>query len=246
MAIIDIVHCVKNYENNGLMVPAIRDISLSIESGEFSALAGPSGSGKTTLLNLIGGLDTPSEGTISVSGSDLSSMSPKELSDLRLRKIGFVFQAYNLIPVLSALENVEYVLLLQGVGKEERTERSAAILKEVGLGKEIHRLPKEMSGGQQQRVAVARAIVSEPDIVLADEPTANLDQKTGKTLVDLMHELNERKQITFLFSTHDAMVMDHAERLIMLTDGSVESDRRKRKAPVRKKKAPAPKAKKKK
>ena len=246
MAIIEISNCVKNYENNGLMVPAIRDISLSIESGEFSALAGPSGSGKTTLLNLIGGLDTPSEGTISVSGSDLSSMSPKELSDLRLRKIGFVFQAYNLIPVLSALENVEYVLLLQDVGKEERTERSAAILKEVGLGKEIRRLPKEMSGGQQQRVAVARAIVSEPDIVLADEPTANLDQKTGKTLVDLMHELNRRKQITFLFSTHDAMVMDHAERLIMLTDGSVESDRRKRKAPVRKKKAPAPKAKKKK
>lgn len=246
MNIIDISNCVKNYENNGLLVPAIRGISLSVETGEFSALAGPSGSGKTTLLNLIGGLDLPTKGTISVGGNNLSSMSRKELSDLRLRKIGFVFQAYNLIPVLSALENVEYVLLLQGVGKEERTERSAAILKEVGLGKEIRRLPKEMSGGQQQRVAVARAIVSEPDIVLADEPTANLDQKTGKTLVDLMHELNGRKQITFLFSTHDAMVMDRAERLIMLTDGAVESDRRKRNAPRPRKKVPAPKAGKKK
>lgn len=226
MEIISIENVVKNYENNGLSVTAVRDVSLRIGQGEFAALAGPSGSGKTTVLNLIGGLDRPSSGSISVSGSELSGLTAKELADIRLRKIGFVFQAYNLIPVLTALENVEYVLLLQGVPRGERVDRSRAILSEVGLERETDRLPKGMSGGQQQRVAVARAIVSEPSIVLADEPTANLDQKTGEALVDLMHRLNREKKITFLFSTHDPMVMDRAERIIRLMDGGIVSDTR--------------------
>ncbi|HPA73990.1 MAG TPA: ABC transporter ATP-binding protein [Spirochaetota bacterium] len=237
MSIIRIEKLVKNYENNGLLVPAVRGVDLSIERGEFSAIAGPSGSGKTTLLNLIGGLDRPSEGKVFVGESDLTALTPKELSDLRLRKIGFVFQAYNLIPVLTAMENVEYVLLLQGVDKNERANRSAAMLREVGLEKEMDRLPREMSGGQQQRVAVARAIVSEPDIVLADEPTANLDQKTGESLIDLMHRLNHEKKITFLFSTHDPMVMHRAERLVHIIDGHIDSDERKGsgRAPAKKK-----------
>jgi len=225
MEIITVNNVIKNYENNGLTVAAVRGVTMHIGQGEFSAIAGPSGSGKTTLLNLIGGLDRPSSGSITVDGMELSGMSPKELADLRLRKIGFVFQAYNLIPVLTARENVEYILLLQGVEREERERRSVAILTEVGLGSEIDRLPREMSGGQQQRVAVARAIVSEPSIVLADEPTANLDQKTGEALIDLMHRLNKEKKITFLFSTHDRMVMERAERLIRLTDGRIAQDR---------------------
>jgi putative ABC transport system ATP-binding protein len=227
MPIIQVEKLVKNYENNGLVVPAVRGVDLSIERGEFSAIAGPSGSGKTTLLNLIGGLDRPTFGKVFVGGSEITVLSPKELSDLRLRKIGFVFQAYNLIPVLTAMENVEYVLLLQGVDKHERANRSAAMLREVGLEKEMDRLPREMSGGQQQRVAVARAIVSEPDIVLADEPTANLDQKTGESLIELMHRLNHEKKTTFLFSTHDPMVMHRAERLVHIIDGHIDSDERK-------------------
>ncbi len=225
MGIITVSDVVKNYENNGLTVSAVQGVTLQIKQGEFSAIAGPSGSGKTTLLNMIGGLDRPSSGTITVAGMELSGMSPKDLADMRLRKIGFVFQAYNLIPVLTARENVEYILLLQGIDREEREKRSIAILNEVGLGNEIDRLPKEMSGGQQQRVAVARAIVSEPSIVLADEPTANLDQKTGEALIDLMHRLNREKKITFLFSTHDKMVMERAERLILLTDGKISQDK---------------------
>jgi putative ABC transport system ATP-binding protein len=240
MEIITVSEVVKNYENNGLTVPAVRGVTLQIMNGEFSAIAGPSGSGKTTLLNLIGGLDRPSSGSITVAGSDLSGLTQKELADMRLRKIGFVFQAYNLIPVLTARENVEYVLLLQGVTRGEREKRSAAILNEVGLGNEIDRLPKEMSGGQQQRVAVARAIVSEPSIVLADEPTANLDQKTGESLIDLMHRLNREKKITFLFSTHDRMVMERAERLVRLTDGKISSDRAEKQADRKPKKTAQP------
>lgn len=228
MAIITIKNLVKNYDGEGLEVRALRGVDLSVERGEFTAIAGPSGSGKTTLLNLIGGLDNPTAGTLTVAEKDLNGMSPKELSDMRLNNIGFIFQAYNLIPVLTAVENVEYILLLQGVGKAERRKRSERILKEVGLGKEINRRPKELSGGQQQRVAVARAIVSEPELVLADEPTANLDQKTGASLLDLMHDLNHRKNITFIFSTHDRMVMEYAERLISLTDGMIVSDNRKK------------------
>jgi putative ABC transport system ATP-binding protein len=228
MSIITISGLTKVYDGDSIEVKALRGIDLAIGRGEFTAIAGPSGSGKTTLLNLIGGLDHPTGGVLTVAGSDLNRMTPRELSDIRLNKIGFIFQAYNLIPVLSALENVEYILLLQGIPKEERRDRSRRILEEVGLGKEINRLPKEMSGGQQQRVAVARAIVSEPELVLADEPTANLDQKTGSSLLDLMHDLNHQKNITFLFSTHDQMVMDYAERLIRLSDGMIISDEKKK------------------
>jgi len=220
----------KEYNTNGIVVRAVRGVDLSIERGEFSAIAGPSGSGKTTLLNIMGGLDRPTRGAVKVADNDLSTMTAKELSDMRLRRIGFIFQAYNLIPVLSAIENVEYVLLLQGVDREERARRCREILAEVGLESEMNRLPRELSGGQQQRVAVARAIVSEPDIVLADEPTANLDQQTGANLLDLMKELNSKKKITFLFSTHDGMVMERAERLIYLTDGNIRSDKKKGRA----------------
>jgi putative ABC transport system ATP-binding protein len=228
MSLIEISTLVKTYDTNGLAVDAIRNISFIVKKGEFSALAGPSGSGKTTLLNLIGGLDNPTSGSIKIDDTEITGLSPRKLSDMRLNKIGFIFQAYNLIPVLSAVENVEYILLLQGVDKKERRERSEAMLKEVGLAKEINRLPKELSGGQQQRVAVARAIVSEPGLILADEPTANLDQKTGAGLLDLMHELNRRKKITFVFSTHDPMVMKRATRLINLIDGKIISDKAKK------------------
>jgi putative ABC transport system ATP-binding protein len=219
-----IKNLIKNYQLNGLEVPAIRGVDVTIHDGEFTAIAGPSGSGKTTLLNIIGGLDRPTSGDVLIGGDDLNELSQRELSDMRLRRIGFIFQAYNLIPVLSAIENVEYVLLLQGVEKEERIRRSTEILTEVGLGDYLHRLPRELSGGQQQRVAIARAIVSEPEVILADEPTANLDQKTGSSLLDLMHDLNHKKGITFLFSTHDRMVMEKAQRLVYLTDGTINSD----------------------
>ncbi|HPA15006.1 MAG TPA: ABC transporter ATP-binding protein [Desulfobacterales bacterium] len=228
MSIIVLENVYKDYETNGARVSALRGIDLAVSEGEFAALAGPSGSGKTTLLNMIGGLDSPTSGTVTVRDMILNQLTAKALSDLRLRKIGFVFQAYNLIPVLSALENVEYVLLLRGTGKNERIARSEKVLKEVGLEKEMRRLPHELSGGQQQRVAVARAIVSEPDIVLADEPTANLDQKTGAYLLDIMRELNRSKGITFLFSTHDPMVMERSDRLINLRDGRIISDVRKK------------------
>jgi len=224
MSLIKINTVVKNYDANGIQVNALKDISLTISKGEFTAIAGPSGSGKTTLLNIIGGLDSPTSGSVKINETDLAGLSPKKLSDLRLKKIGFIFQAYNLIPVLSAIENVEYILLLQGADKATRRRLSEKILEEVGLGRELHRLPRELSGGQQQRVAVARAIVSEPDIVLADEPTANLDQKTGSTLLDLMHDLNKKNRITFLFSTHDRMVMERSERLIQLSDGRIVSE----------------------
>ncbi|MBN2039666.1 MAG: ABC transporter ATP-binding protein [Spirochaetes bacterium] len=227
MSIIKIENLKKTYDSNGIAVNALRGINLKIENGEFSAIAGPSGSGKTTLLNIIGGLDKPTSGTISLSGEIINDYNPTKLSDLRLNKIGFIFQAYNLIPVLNAIENVEYVLLLQGIGSSERTKRASNILKEVGLEKEMNRKPAKLSGGQQQRVAVARAIVSEPEIVLADEPTANLDQDTGSALLDLMHELNKKKGITFLFSTHDVMVMDRSERLVYLRDGIIAEDKTK-------------------
>jgi putative ABC transport system ATP-binding protein len=236
MNIIQITGLSKEYHANGLAVPAIRGIDMEIKHGEFSAIAGPSGSGKTTLLNIIGGLDHPTSGSVHVGGTDISGLSPRELSDMRLRRIGFVFQAYNLIPVLTAMENVEYILLLQGIEKEERVRRSLEILKEVGLEKESHRLPKDMSGGQQQRVAIARAIVSNPDIILADEPTANLDQATGASLLDLMRELNKKNGITFLFSTHDGMVMERADRLIKLIDGRISSDETKKKPRAKKQK----------
>ncbi|MDP3981520.1 MAG: ABC transporter ATP-binding protein [Chlamydiota bacterium] len=202
-------------------VYALKEVSLKIPDGDFMALAGPSGSGKTTLLNLIGGLDTPSSGSIEIDGDKIHRLSMSKLSRIRLRKIGFVFQSYNLIPVLTALENVEFVLLLQGMGLQKRRQLALSILQEVGLRGYEHTIPTRMSGGQQQRVAVARAIVSEPAIVLADEPTANLDSSTAAGLLDMMIELNEQKKITFVFSTHDPLVMAKASRVVHLRDGMI-------------------------
>jgi putative ABC transport system ATP-binding protein len=217
----------KVYRQGKIRVVALDDVSLDFDVAEFTALAGPSGSGKTTLLNMIGGLDHPDNGNINVDGRDISMLSKGELAELRLRRIGFVFQAYNLIPVLTAAENVEYVLRLQGVGRYERRERVWSILKEVGLDGKENRKPAELSGGQQQRVAVARALVSNPAIVLADEPTANLDSSTGEQLLDLMRLMNREKSVTFIFSTHDTMVMEYASRIVRLHDGRVEQDERK-------------------
>lgn len=212
----------KVYRQGKVEVKALDGVDLEIEKGSFVALAGPSGSGKTTLLNIIGGLDSADQGKVSLEGNVLQDMSQSQLATLRLHKVGFVFQAYNLIPVLSALENVEFVMLLQGVPADERRERAKAILDEVGLEGKYDRRPAELSGGQQQRVAVARSIVSDPAIVLADEPTANLDSKSGDGLLEIMQEMNEKKGVTFIFSTHDQMVMDYARRLIHIRDGRVD------------------------
>ena len=214
------------YRQSSVVVNALTDINLEIRNGDFAVLVGPLGSGKTTLLNLIGGLDTPTAGRISVAGTEIGGMSRAQLSDVRLHKIGFVFQEFNLIPVLSALENVEFVMLLQGVEEVRRRERAMALLKELGLEGMEHRRPNELSGGQQQRVAVARAVAAEPIIVLPDEPTANLDSKAGATLMDMMRRLNEENGVTFVFSTHDAMVVERARRVIRLRDGRIESDER--------------------
>lgn len=230
-AILQIKDIRKNFHNGSIEVQALRGVSLEVEEGEFSALAGPSGSGKTTLLNLIGSLDQPSGGEIWFEGKEITQLNPNQLSDLRLQKIGFIFQAYNLIPVLTAYENAEFVLLLQGIPPKERKEKVESILEEVGLKDQMHKRPSEMSGGQQQRVAVARAIVSRPRLILADEPTANLDSKTGSSLLDLMRSLNENHGLTFLFSTHDAMVMERARRIITLQDGQIIEEERKDNTP---------------
>jgi putative ABC transport system ATP-binding protein len=229
MNIVECVDVQKTYRQGRIEVQALKDINLSIEKGEFLAVAGPSGSGKTTLLNLVGGLDVSDAGSIIVDGNAFDQMSQSQLAKLRLHKIGFVFQAYNLIPVLSATENVEFVMLLQGIPSSERRERAQAILDDVGLAGKYDRRPSELSGGQQQRVAVARAIVSNPSIVLADEPTANLDSKTGNGLLEMMKKMNSEKNVTFIFSTHDKMVMDYARRLILLHDGRLAEDRIKKK-----------------
>jgi len=225
MKIVECIDVQKTYQQGQIEVHALKDISLTIAKGEFLAVAGPSGSGKTTLLNLVGGLDVFDAGSIVVDGNAFDQMSQSQLAKLRLHKVGFVFQAYNLIPVLSAAENVEFVMLLQGVSAMERRERAKAILDDVGLEGKYDRRPSALSGGQQQRVAVARAIVSNPSIVLADEPTANLDSKTGTGLLDMMKKMNTEKNVTFIFSTHDNMVMDYARRLILLHDGRLEEDR---------------------
>jgi len=204
-------------------VHALRGIDLAVREGEFLALVGPSGSGKTTFLNLAGALDLPSAGTLSVLGSDVAALSRRERADLRLKSLGFVFQAYNLVPVLTARENVEFVLELQGVGGERRA-RALAILEELGLAELADRRPAELSGGQQQRVAVARAVAARPRLVLADEPTANLDGENAETLMHLMRDLRDRHGMTFLFSTHDPRVLDHAVRVITLVDGAVAHD----------------------
>ena len=212
----------KIYQDKGVPVHAVRGVDLEIESGDFAAIAGPSGSGKTTILNLIGTLDNVTDGKIFIDGEDISTLSKKQMAQIRLHKLGFVFQSYNLIPVLTCQENAEFVLLLQGCPTQERQKKVKEILAEVGLAEMTHRLPRELSGGQQQRVAVARAIVSRPKLVLADEPTANLDSKTGRALIEMMLELNRKNGVTFLFSTHDPMVMEVAKKLYKLKDGKIE------------------------
>ena len=214
----------KQYQDNGVTVDALNGISMSIKLGEFTAIVGPSGSGKTTFLNVISGLDRLTGGKAWLNRKLLSEMSGRELSDFRRDNIGFIFQAYNLIPVLTVEENVEYIMLLQGVSKDERHERVAKILHEVGLEGYADRLPTRLSGGQQQRVAVARAIVSRPALVLADEPTANLDSHTAVELIEMMRELNQTSGMTCVFSTHDTRIMERARRLIVLEDGRIASD----------------------
>ncbi|HEX5685117.1 MAG TPA: ABC transporter ATP-binding protein [Ideonella sp.] len=225
-AVVRIEHLSRVYRQDSLAVRALDDIDLEIDEGDFAVLVGPSGSGKTTLLNMIGGLDSPTEGRIWLAGTEIGGMGKGELSALRLRHIGFVFQEFNLIPVLSALENVEFVMLLQGVPTADRRDRSLALMKELGLEGLEHRRPAELSGGQQQRVAVARAIAAQPSIVLLDEPTANLDSKAGAALMDLMRRLNQQRGTTFIFSTHDPMVVERARRVIRLRDGRIEADER--------------------
>jgi putative ABC transport system ATP-binding protein len=212
------------YQEGDIRVQALRAVNLHIGRGEFTAIAGPSGSGKTTLLNIIGGLDPPTAGKAFLAGKPISEMSGNELSDFRRDHIGFIFQAYNLIPVLSAAENIEYIMLLQGVSPAERRQRVGQILEEVGLAGMEDRRPAQLSGGQQQRVAIARAMVSRPDLILADEPTANLDSATGSELLDMMRRLNESRGMTFIFSSHDQMIMEKSKRLILLKDGRIASD----------------------
>ena len=216
----------KVYERESVAVNALAGVDLEIRTGDFAVLVGPSGSGKTTLLNMIGGLDTPTTGRVWVAGTEIGGMTKSELSRMRLKSIGFVFQEFNLIPVLSAIENAEFVMLLQGVPPTERRARAESLLKELGLEGMEHRRPNELSGGQQQRVAVARALAAEPLILLPDEPTANLDSKAGAALMDLMRRLNAERNATFVFSTHDPMVVERARRVIRLRDGRVEADER--------------------
>lgn len=223
----EIVNCeavTKIYPQGNLQVQAIRAVDFQVTTGEFISLSGPSGSGKTTLLNLIGGLDQVTAGKIIVAGQRVDQLNKAQLADLRLHKLGFIFQAYNLIPVLSAVENVEFIMQLQGLPTQERRARAAAILTEVGLGDLLHRRPSELSGGQQQRVAIARAVVSQPTLVLADEPTANLDSKTASDLLDLMARLNRIHQVTFIISTHDQRVIDKTQRRVYLQDGQIVAD----------------------
>ncbi len=227
MAVLEARKVGKVYDSRGVQTRALEAIDLAISEGEFSVLAGPSGSGKTTLLNLLGGLDAPTSGEILLDGEQLADLSPSQLAGLRLRKLGFVFQAYNLIPVLTSRENVEFVMELQGVGADDRRARAEDLLRDVELAGLADKRPLEMSGGQQQRVAVARAIASRPRIVLADEPTANLDSGTAGRLLDLMLRLNRERHVTFLFSTHDSLVMDKARRIVRLKDGHVAGDERK-------------------
>lgn len=228
MNVIEIKDLVKTYENSAVKVTAVNHVNINIEKGAFTAIVGPSGSDKTTLLNLIGGLDTPTSGEIRIDGQDITAMSSKQLIDFRLNHIGFVFQAYNLIPVLTASENVGFVMELQGLSKKVIQEKAAEMLKKVGLEGRENSRPNELSGGQQQRVAVARAIASVPRFILADEPTANLDSKSTENLLQLMEELNEKEQVTFIFSTHDPRVMNKAHRIIVLEDGQIIKDEKRK------------------
>jgi putative ABC transport system ATP-binding protein len=222
--IVELTDVTRVYRQGKVDVRALRGLTLSVQKGEFTAICGPSGSGKTTALNLIGALDSPSSGTVILEGKDLSALSRKELSQIRRDRIGFVFQAYNLMPVLTAYENAEIVMWVQGVDIEKRRERVMSLLAEVGLEGVENRLPTELSGGQQQRVAIARAIAANPAVVLADEPTANVDSETADKLLDIMEKLNQEHGVTFIFSTHDPKVMERAGRLVRLVDGRVASD----------------------
>lgn len=224
MPLIKLNKVTKIYDGTAVPVKALTEVELSIESGEFTAIVGPSGSGKTTLLNMIGGLDVPTSGNIIVDNVDISTYKADELVNFRLHHIGFVFQAYNLIPVFTAKENVEFIMLLQGMSKEEREKRAIDLLTSVGLEDRLNSKPTQLSGGQQQRVAVARALASQPSFVLADEPTANLDSVTADALLDLMEKLNEEHKMTFIFSTHDQRVIDRAHRVVTLKDGMIEND----------------------
>jgi len=227
MKVLEIKNVHKIYNSSEVKVHAVNDISLDFEKGEFAAIVGPSGSGKTTLLNMIGGLDKPTDGKIIVDHTDLADLKSSALIDFRMRNIGFVFQSYNLIPVLTAKENVEFIMSLQKWKREDRDARTLELLKAVGLEDRINSRPSKLSGGQQQRVAVARALASKPKFVLADEPTANLDSKSTETLLDIMEQLNREEGITFIFSTHDARVVKKARRVITVEDGKVVSDERK-------------------
>ena len=226
MALLILEKIGKRYRQGEVEVQALQDVDLAVEEGEFAALVGPSGSGKTTLLNIIGGLDAPSTGRVHLNSTDLTAMNEAALSDFRLFQLGFIFQAYNLVPVLSALENVELIMVLQGREAHERRERAEYYLELVGLKDLMHRRPSALSGGQQQRVAVARALAAGPRLVLADEPTANLDSENAAALLDIMHRLSHEEKTTFIFSTHDPRVMDRAERIITLHDGSIIGDKR--------------------
>ena len=225
MNVVETKNLEKIYSDADLEVRAVDGVSLNIEDGEFTAIVGPSGSGKTTLLNIIGGLDTPNRGSVKVASHELTGMSKSDLIDFRLHNIGFVFQSYNLIPVLTAYENIEFVMLLQNRSLKERKQRVEELLEAVGIAEKSKKRPSQLSGGQQQRVAVARALAPKPKFVLADEPTANLDSKSTTKLLDIMEHLNLKEGITFLFSTHDQRVIDRARRVVTLTDGKITEDK---------------------
>jgi putative ABC transport system ATP-binding protein len=224
MVVIETENVTRTYEDHGVPVTAVKNVSMKVEEGEFTAIVGPSGSGKTTLLNMLGGLDRPTSGAVEVAGRDLTGLSGNRLTGFRLHHIGFVFQAYNLIPVLTARENVEFIMLLQKRPKSEREGRAEELLAAVGLKDEMDRRPYELSGGQQQRVAVARALASTPSFVLADEPTANLDSTSAENLLDMMERMNAERRVTFVFSTHDPRVVNRAHRVVTLQDGMIVSD----------------------
>jgi putative ABC transport system ATP-binding protein len=224
MSIIEIKGLYKTYDGNSLPVHAVNGINLRIEAGEFTAIVGPSGSGKTTLLNIVGGLDEPTEGNVIIDGVNINQLSERQKTDFRMKHIGFVFQAYNLIPVFTARENVEFIMHLQGRSKEAREKRTEELLASVGLTDRMDSRPNKLSGGQQQRVAVARALASKPKFILADEPTANLDSKSTENLLEIMEKLNREENVTFIFSTHDQRVVNKAKRVITIQDGLVVSD----------------------
>ena len=224
MSVIKVENITKIYNEAKVPVNALNGVSFEIEEGEFTAIVGPSGCGKTTLLNILGGLDHPTQGRVEIANTDITEMKDKDLIDFRLKNIGFVFQAYNLIPVLTTLENVEFIMLLQKMDKKSRHERSMSLLQEMGIADKANQRPSELSGGQQQRVAVARALASKPNFILADEPTANLDSVSTTNLLDIMAKMNKEENETFVFSTHDQRVIDKARRVITLEDGKIISD----------------------